>query len=193
MPLPKPPPIETHRLHVRLVTPADLPDLMAVNGDAAVTHHLPYATWQTLADGQAWFDRAMAQQATGTAWQLVLQTKATATATATQTACATVIGTCLLFRFDDGSARAELGYVLGRAWWGQGLMREALRGVLSTAFAAMGVRRVEAEVNPANMASMRVVESLGFVAEGTLRQRWVKAGKPYDVVLWGLLKSDQLP
>lgn len=181
MPLPKPPPIETTRLHVRLVTPADLPDLMVVNGDTAVTHHLPYATWQTLADAQAWFDRAMAQQATGTAWQLVLQTKPTPTARAT------VIGTCLLFRFDEGSARAELGYVLGRAWWGQGLMREALQGVLSTAFATMGLRRVEAEVNPANMASMRVVESLGFVAEGTLRQRWVKAGKPYDVVLWGLL------
>jgi [ribosomal protein S5]-alanine N-acetyltransferase len=182
-----PPPINTQRLHVRLVTQADLPDLMAVNGDAAVTHHLPYPAWQTLADAQAWFDRAMAQHATGTAWQLVLQTKAT------PTHAAQVIGTCLLFRFDEGSARLELGYVLGRAWWGQGLMREALRSVLSTAFSAMGVRRVEAEVNPANVASMHVVESLGFLAEGTLRQRWVKAGKPYDVVLWGLLQSDGVP
>ncbi len=185
MPLPTPPPIDTPRLNARLVTQADLADLMAINGDPAVTHHLPYPTWQTLSDAHAWFDRAMAQQATGTAWQLVLQTKPIATPTLTSRS--TIIGTCLLFRFDEGSARLELGYVLGRAWWGQGLMREALQGVLSAAFTAMGVRRVEAEVNPANVASMRVVESLGFVAEGTLRQRWVKAGKPYDVVFWGLL------
>ena len=87
-------------------------------------------------------------------------------------AAAVAIGTCLLFRFDEGSERAELGYVLGRAHWGRGLMREALGGLLDRAFTTMGLRRIEAEVDVRNASSSRLLARLGFTREGVLRQRW---------------------
>ena len=180
MPLPAPDPIDTPRLCVRLLEHADLVPLFRVNGDPAVTALLPYATWTSMADAQAWYERMRGVEATGLALQFVVVSKATNTA----------IGTCLLFRFDEGSARAELGYVLGRAHWGQGLMREALVALLGCAFGTMGLRRVEAELNAVNAASAALVGRLGFTKEGLLRQRWVVKGQAVDIAMYGLLAGE---
>jgi RimJ/RimL family protein N-acetyltransferase len=175
-----PPPIETERLVVRALLRSDLPDLMRVNGDARVTRFLPYRRWETLADAEAWLDRMAGIQATGGAHQFVVVDRHGGAA----------IGTCLLFRYDEGSARAELGYALARDRWGRGYMREALGAVVDHALRVAGLRRLEAEVDPANVASTRLLERLGFVREGVLRQRWVGARGPYDVAFYGLLREE---
>jgi len=72
VPLQAPASIDSPRLQIRLVTRADLQDLMAVNGDEAVTRFLPYATWSAIADAHAWYERMEKIQATGTALQFVL-------------------------------------------------------------------------------------------------------------------------
>lgn len=180
MPLSPPELIESPRLLVRIVEKSDLPDLMRMNGDREVTRFLPYPTWESIADGEAWFDRMRGIQAAGTALQFVIVDKRTHAA----------IGTCLVFRYDEGSRRAELGYALGRSHWGSGYMREALHATIHHAFRAMGLRRLEAEVNPTNAASVRLLERLGFVREGVLRQRWVSAQQPYDVAIYGLLSHE---
>lgn len=180
MPLERPTPIETARLRVRLLEEADLADLFAVNGDPEVTRFLPYATWETPAAGDAWFKRMTDLQATGTALQFVVVDKAAEKA----------IGTCLIFRHDEPSARAELGFVLGRKYWGGGYMTEALTALIDCAFENMGMRRLEAEANPRNSASGKVLTRLGFVREGLARQRWVSKGAPHDVETYGLLHDD---
>lgn len=172
--------LDTPRLTLRPVAAADLPDLLEVNGDPQVTRFLPYATWQSLQDGQAWFERMAALGASGTGRQLVVVRRADAK----------VIGTLLLFKFDDGSKRVELGYVLGRSHWGQGLMREAVVAACSHAFAGLGIRRIEAEVNPDNAASCALLARVGFVLEGTLRKRWMAKGVAYDTHIYGCLAED---
>jgi ribosomal-protein-alanine N-acetyltransferase len=180
MPLVAPAQIESPRLLVRAIAEADLPSLLVVNSDPEVTALLPYATWGSLADGQAWYARVRGLEATGLALQFVIVGKSTGA----------VIGTCLLFRFEETSARAELGYVLGRAHWGQGLMREALVAFLSAAFDSMRLRRIEAEVNTRNQASAALLMRLGFTKEGLLRQRWVTKGHAVDVEMYGLLRGE---
>lgn len=172
--------VTTARTTLREVRADDLPDLMEVNGDPEVTQFLPYATWQSLSDAGAWLDRMDKLVATGTARQLVIVRRADNKA----------IGTALLFKFDEGSSRLELGYALGRASWRQGYASEALRAVLTHAFDAMGIRRVEAEVNPNNVPSNALLESLGFTREGFLRDRWVSKGITYGVNIYGLLASE---
>ena len=178
-----PPAIESQRTLLRQVTVDDLPPLLAVNGDADVTKFLPYETWRSLADAEAWFRRITEIQAGGTALQFVVECRQTRQ----------VIGSCLLFRFEAGSARAELGYVLGQAHWGRGLMREALAALISCAFGTMAMRRLEAEIDPRNAASLRLIERLGFVKEGLLRQRWVAKGAAKDVAIYGLLRDEWAP
>jgi [ribosomal protein S5]-alanine N-acetyltransferase len=175
-----PDPIESGRVRVRLLAESDLPALLEVNSDPEVTSLLPYATWSTHADAEAWFRRMSAIQATGLALQFVVASRATDLA----------IGTCLLFRLEEASQRAELGYVLGKAHWGQGLMQEALGALLDRAFGSMGLRRLEAEVDTRNTRSALLLRRLGFTREGLLRQRWVAKGGAKDVEMYGLLRSE---
>lgn len=72
----------------------------------------------------------------------------------------------------DGTLwRYSLGYVLARAHWGRGIMREAAGAVLAATFAHPGVERVWAVVDVENAASVRVLEHIGMQREGLLR-RW---------------------
>jgi RimJ/RimL family protein N-acetyltransferase len=88
--------LESPRLLIRLATEADLPSLLAVNGDDAVTQYLPYASWRGIEDARAWFARMNALQAAGGSLQYVIVEKRAGNA----------IGTCLLFRHEESSARA---------------------------------------------------------------------------------------
>lgn len=183
MPLPCFETLHTPRLQLPPVAEAHLDDLLRMNGDDAVTQYLPYATWATRADGQAWLARMQTLQATGTAQQRVLQ----------RLDDGRVIGSLLLFRHDAGSRRIELGYALARDAWGQGFMREAVQAASAHAFGALALRRIEAEVNPDNVASCALLARLGFTLEGRLRQRWTAKGRSHDTNLYGLLDTDPPP
>lgn len=177
-----PEPLYTPRLVVRPVIEQDLADLLVVNGDNEVTRYLPYATWAGMEDANAWLARMQAAQATGAALQWAVVERSSNT----------VVGACLLFQYDALSARAELGYVLGRPWWSRGYMHEALVALLDSAFHTLALRRIEAEVDPRNLASGALLRSLGFAAEGILRGRWVTKGLVCDVESFGLLREDWL-
>jgi [ribosomal protein S5]-alanine N-acetyltransferase len=68
--------------------------------------------------------------------------------------------------------RVEFGYVLARAWWGQGLMTEALTEVARWALAQPAIFRISAVCDIENIGSARVMEKSGFTREGVLR-RWL--------------------
>jgi RimJ/RimL family protein N-acetyltransferase len=101
-----------------------------------------------------------------------------------------VIGTCTLFHIDESNRRAEIGYALGRAHWGKGYMREALSALLEYAFRTLGLHRIEADVDPRNEASIRLLERLGFQKEGYLRERWLVDGATHDTLFFGLLRKE---
>lgn len=180
MPLKAPIVVESSRLIVRPVEEGDLQALLAVNGDDEATRFLPYSSWQSLADARTWFERMSTLGAKGESIQYVITDKTSALA----------IGTCLLFRYEETSARAELGYVLGRKHWGRGIMREALVALIDCAFGGYGLRRLEAEVDPLNTASVLLLDSLGFTREGLLRRRWVDKGVAHDTIIYGLLSDE---
>ena len=69
-------------------------------------------------------------------------------------------------------------------------MREAVAALLREAFTTMAFRRIEAEVDPRNSASMRLLRTLGFTQEGLLRQRWMTKGEARDVHMFGLLRQE---
>jgi ribosomal-protein-alanine N-acetyltransferase len=101
-----------------------------------------------------------------------------------------MIGECLLFHWEKEDMRAEVGYELMVPYWGRGLVTEAVRAMLTFGFQAMDLHRVEANVDPANLGSIRVLEKLGFVREGTLRENWRAGGRFVDSALFGLLRRE---
>lgn len=87
--------------------------------------------------------------------------------------------------------RVNLGWVLGRAWWGRGLMTEAVRAVAETALGEPTVFRVWAVADVDNPASARVMEKAGMTYEGTLR-RWIVhpniSDEPRDVLCYAKVR-----
>lgn len=101
-----------------------------------------------------------------------------------------VIGTCTLARIDASNARAEIGFALHRDFWGRGLMREATTALVDFSFDILRLRRLEADVDPHNERSIRLLEDLGFAREGLLRERWFVDGEVQDSLLLGLLARE---
>ncbi|RYY33293.1 MAG: N-acetyltransferase [Sphingomonadales bacterium] len=85
---------------------------------------------------------------------------------------------------------AEIGYAVSRTMWGRGFAREAVAAVLAFAFGAAGMRRVFADVDPDNVASVKLLTSLGFVEEGRLRAEWETHLGIRDSLIFGLLANE---
>ncbi len=102
-----------------------------------------------------------------------------------------LLGSTGYWRWDKDHRWAEVGYELDPDYWGRGLMVEAMRVLLPYAFGPpMNLHRVEARIDPANTASRRVLEKLGFVHEGTLRESWFHHEIVADTGVYGLLRRD---
>jgi len=101
-----------------------------------------------------------------------------------------VIGTCTLSNLDVQNRRAELGYALTRSEWGQGVMSRVLPVLMGFGFETLDLHRIEADVDPRNPASFRLLERLGFKKEGYRRESYILNGEIQDAVLYGLLKRE---
>jgi RimJ/RimL family protein N-acetyltransferase len=86
--------------------------------------------------------------------------------------------------------RAEIGYWLARAYWGQGIMTDVVRAYARYAFADLQLQRLTAHVFEFNTGSARVLEKNGFKLEGRLRKHINKDGRLLDGRFYGLLKEE---
>ena len=101
-----------------------------------------------------------------------------------------VIGTCTLHQIHLQNRRAEVGYALGSAFWGNGYLVEAMHALIDHAFDVMHLHRLEADIDPRNEASAKSLERLGFNREGHLRERWIVDGEVSDSAVYGLLARE---
>jgi len=175
--------LETGRLRLRWIAEADAPAFFEVYGDPEVARFLSFTAFQDLARAQKMVANAQAGYADGSAVNFAIERREDGK----------VLGNCMLFRFHDESRRAEIGYSLGRAHWSQGYMREALEALIDYAFGTLNLNRLEADIDPRNPSSAKILERLGFVKEGVLRERWVVGGETSDTAYYGLLRREWNP
>jgi ribosomal-protein-alanine N-acetyltransferase len=101
-----------------------------------------------------------------------------------------MIGKVILFQFSQKNGRAEIGYLLDRKYWRQGVMKQALGAVIEFAFNRLDLHRIEADVDSENMPSIGLLENLGFEREGLFRDRWRVYGEWQDSVMLALIKQE---
>ena len=101
-----------------------------------------------------------------------------------------LIGTCGYNSWHRWNNSAEIGYDLAYRFWGRGFMTEALTSMIDFGFAEMELNRVEADVTVGNDRSAAVLQKLGFVEEGLLRQRGYWRGAYVNLRFFGLLRAD---
>ncbi|MFN2383863.1 MAG: GNAT family N-acetyltransferase [Gemmatimonadota bacterium] len=84
----------------------------------------------------------------------------------------------------------EIGYWLGRPYWGRGIMTEAVRAVTAYGFATLDVGRIFAGVFDWNPASARVLEKAGYTFEARLRRDVTKDGHTLDRLMYAVTRED---
>jgi RimJ/RimL family protein N-acetyltransferase len=100
------------------------------------------------------------------------------------------IGWCSVTRWNPDHRSAALTYCLRQASWGHGYATGAAGALLQWAFQTLDLNRVQAETDTRNTASAHVLERLGFVREGTLREDCIVNGEVSDSWIYGLLRRE---
>lgn len=167
-------------LTLRHLTTADAGDLFAIFSDPQVTRYWSTGPMATTADAAAYIGGIHSSLQRRELFQWGLEHGVPAR----------IIGTCTLFNVSTIHQRAEIGFALARSFWGRGLAREALVALLAFAFAELNVHRVEADADPRNERSIRLLERLGFRREGILRERYLVSGERQDALMLGLLRRE---
>lgn len=172
------PVLETERLVLRAFTMDDVDDFFRIYADPQVMRYFGSAPLTTRAEAQQRVERTITafRERAGIRWAI------------TRRGAPQMIGSCGFWRLVTEHHRAEVGYDLASAHWGQGIMPEALAAILAWGFTRLGLHSVEAQIAPANHGSRRVLEKLGFVQEGYFRENFYEDGQFTDTAVFSLLK-----
>jgi [ribosomal protein S5]-alanine N-acetyltransferase len=174
------PRLATRRLVLREVEIADATRVRLLAGDpevALMTSNIPYPYEVGMAT--SWITSCADQVARGRRYPFALEVPGDG-----------LVGVCSL-QVDPAQGRAELGYWIGRRWWGQGYATEGARAVVAFGFERVGLRRIFAHHMTENPASGRVMQKIGMTREGVLRQHVLHRGtRPVDMVVWGMLAEE---
>ncbi len=171
------PTLSTARLRLRPFTEADADVLFALHSSAYVLRYWDAPPWTDPARAERFIAacRQMAEEGTG------------ARVAIDRVADGAFLGWCGVTRWNPGYRSAALGYCLDAAAWGHGYATEAAYALVAWAFDTLDLNRVQAETDTRNLASARVLEKIGFVREGTLREDCVVNGEVSDSWVFGLL------
>jgi [ribosomal protein S5]-alanine N-acetyltransferase len=174
------PSLSTNRLLLRHVVPGDAEALFAILSDDETMEFYGDEPHQSLDQTHELIGQIQARYAKQEAlrWGITLPGEDR------------LIGSCSLFHFDAGFDRAEAGYELNRAFWGKGIMTEAMFAILTFGFSELGLHRIEAIIDIANERSKGLLLKLGFTYEGYLRQRFPFRSQFLDEYYFGLLKDE---
>lgn len=173
--------IETKRLLLRPFTLEDA-EAMFRNwaSDPEVTKYL---TWPThvdvgisemiLKDWVSHYDEPSYYQ-----WAIVLKNKGEP------------IGSIAVVKVDESAQWVEIGYCIGKHWWHQGIVSEALKALIGFFFEEVGVGRIQARHDPRNANSGAVMAKCGMVREGTLRRADRNNQGICDACIYSILREE---
>jgi [ribosomal protein S5]-alanine N-acetyltransferase len=174
------PTLRAPRLTLRTLTEADVADVLAVFSDPLVLRYWDGPLITTQQDAMQYIDRIHHGFRRRELMQWGIADAATDA----------VIGTCTLTHLSITHERAEVGFALRQTRWGQGFGSEAVTAAINFGFEVLGLHRIEADVDPRNERSLRLLERLGFQREGHLRERYYMNGERQDAVMMAVLRAD---
>lgn len=171
------PVLRTERLLLRSIADDDVPALFVLRSDPRVMQHIKRPLAKTLDDARSVLavQRAAYEKRTAITWAITRHGEPE------------LVGSIGLWNIAAEHHRGELGYLLRPDLWGQGITREAARAVLDHGFGTLHLHRIEAQCDPANVASIALLDSLGFAREGHLVQNVFLEGAFLDTVVYGML------
>jgi [ribosomal protein S5]-alanine N-acetyltransferase len=174
------PVIQTERLVLRQHTEDDLPELFELRSNRQIMENIDKASFQHMQEARDQFDRMKNgyETSTGISWAITWKKGNDK-----------VIGGCGLWRIVREHYRAEIGYAVLPQYWNQGIISEAIQAICNFGFEQIGLHSIEANLNPANARSARVLEKNGFVKEAHFKENYFHEGKFLDTLTYGKVKG----
>lgn len=171
------PVLNTNRLILRKLLPADADDILAMRSIPEVMQYIGRPLMQTQQEALELIEKITngIDQNEGINWGMELKTQPG------------IIGIISFWRTEPHNHRAEVGYMLHPDFHRQGFTQEALKAMLDYGFNTMQLHSAEARTDPRNMASRSLLEKNGFVQEGWLKDNYFFEGTYSDTVIYSLL------
>jgi len=169
--------ISTERLLLRQVNKNDAYELFMLRSDKTVMHFIDRPMAVSINDALQLIEKineALIHN-DGITWAITLKNYAK------------LVGTIGFWRIIKEHYRAEIGYMLHADLQGKGIMQEAMTAVLDYGFKIMKLHSVEANVNPANTASIKLLERNNFIKEAYFKENFYYDGKFLDSAIYSLL------
>jgi [ribosomal protein S5]-alanine N-acetyltransferase len=169
--------ILTPRLTLRLMTEADAPQVFQLRSDDIGNKFLDRPKMENIEKAFELIQSVEQMRIAGTAinWAICLRDDPT------------LIGTIGFWRMQPEHYRAEIGYMLMPKHHRKGFMQEAIQPVMNFGFRTIGLHSIEAQVNPFNEASIKILERNRFVREGYFRENYFFDGKFLDTGVYSCI------
>src|SRR5215475_1147053 len=145
-------PLYTPRLALVALSLEHAPAVFAYASDPDISRLVAWPRHENLEASRRFVARSMVGYAEGGYYEWGLIRRADQT----------FLGTCGFGALDVARGVGDIGYVLAKPYWGQGYATEATAAVLQFGFAQLGLRLIEAQAFPENIASLRVMAKLGL-------------------------------
>lgn len=175
------PTLETKRLILRPFNIDDASEVQKLAGDreiAKTTLNIPYPYEDGMAE--EWINTHQEAFKKGKIFTLAIVHKQ-------ENYLIGAIGLTINKEFEHG----EIGYWIGKPYWGKGYCTEATNDVLNYGFNKLELNRIFARHMKNNPASGRVMQKVGMKLEGTLKQHVKKWGEFQDILYYGILKDEK--
>jgi RimJ/RimL family protein N-acetyltransferase len=180
--------LETERLIIEVPSESDAPSLFGLVGGpdrSEVTAGLIWDGPDEISDTIGFIRLSQTDRFGDSGFHWAIRDKTGALSGAAGTAVGMISA-----RPSEQTGRGDVGYWIGKPYWGKGLMKEALTEVLDLSFGDLDHEKMEAEIFTDNVRSMRLVESLGMQREGTIRSSHFKRGRWVDSHIYGILRKE---
>ncbi|MFC5700376.1 GNAT family N-acetyltransferase [Cohnella faecalis] len=174
------PVLETERLILRRLQPADANEYFHFASDPLIATHTMWSFHETVEDTKAYLDKLENKYEQKTAYHWAIHNKQNRL----------VVGRTGFIRFDHTHDSTEIGFVVSREYWKQGIMTEATRAIIEYGFEELGVNRIESRCNEDNIGSERVMQKLDMNFEGILREQLKIKGEYVNQKMYAILKRD---
>jgi [ribosomal protein S5]-alanine N-acetyltransferase len=175
------PVIITERLRLRQVEKSDVDEILFLRSNKRVLEFLDREPTKSKDEALLFIEQLLKLEKStdGITWAVTLKPSNT------------LIGTVCFWNMKKAHYRAEIGYALHPDFQRKGIMHEAITAVINFGFSTMKLHSIEANVNPHNQSSIKLLERSNFVREAYFKEDFFFNGKFLDSAIYSLLASSK--
>ena len=171
------PEIKTQRFLLRKIQDSDINEIYFLRSDSEVMKYIDKVPAKSLDDARDFISRVneLEKNNEGINWAITIKGDLK------------LIGIISIWRIVHEHHRGEVGYVLHPDYWRQGIMQEAMTAVLDYGFRKLKLHSIEANVNPANTYSIKLLERNKFIREAYFKENYFFENKFLDTAIYSRL------